>query len=160
MSTRYRYKAKSPIVACWHCSKGFDVDQPWAADALSECVHCFAPVYRVIERGRQRFQFRHGMKGDMRDYREDLARFPGDPEAYVDGPRAVQKLWDKRRRQGWTRREVNVDDACASRGGDIDHQSLMEAAKREAAASNFDLNDPDIAGVVKDMQDRNPDVSE
>lgn len=48
-----------------------------------------------------RFAFRHGMKGTMHDYRDDLARFPGDPQAYVDGPRAVQKLIDQRKREGW-----------------------------------------------------------
>lgn len=48
-----------------------------------------------------RFNIRHGMRGDMHDYRDDLARGPGDPEAYVDGPAAVRKLIDKRKREGW-----------------------------------------------------------
>lgn len=34
-------------------------------------------------------------------YREDLARFPGDPQAHCDTQRGVQKLIDQRLREGW-----------------------------------------------------------
>ena len=88
-----------------------------------------------------RFKIRHGMKGDMRDYREDLARFPNDPEAYVDGPRAVQKLWDKRQRQGWTRREITSNPKPKS-----PEQVAREAYER-AKANGFRMQEEiDAAG--------------
>lgn len=34
-------------------------------------------------------------------YRADLARFPNDPEAFVSGPHSLQRLVDKRKREGW-----------------------------------------------------------
>lgn len=39
--------------------------------------------------------------GGKLDYHPELARFPGDREAFVDGERALRKLVDARRRQGW-----------------------------------------------------------
>lgn len=45
-------------------------------------------------------QIRYSMRDDCRQYRSDLARFPNDPRAYVDGPRAIQKLIDQTRREG------------------------------------------------------------
>lgn len=73
------------------CDKGHV--QSWA-DQKFGCADCG-------KRKVQSFTMRHSMKGDMRDYREDLARFPNDPEAYVDGPTSLSKLKDKRKREGW-----------------------------------------------------------
>jgi len=92
----YTYRSKDP-----EC-KGFDTYQGINDPPLTECPACGARVYRAITMASAGFRFRHGMKGDMRDYRDDLARFAGDPEAYTDGPKSVQRLIDKRRRQGWT----------------------------------------------------------
>lgn len=39
------------------------------------------------------------------DYREDLAAYPGDPEAFVSSKTDVDKLVDKRLREGWERTE-------------------------------------------------------
>lgn len=66
-------------------------------DTLFGCDRSRAPT--IVRNGR-------GMRRDKHDYREDLARFPNDPEAYTDGPTAVKKLWDRRQRQGWRRREL------------------------------------------------------
>lgn len=52
-----------------------------------------------------KIKIRHGLRGDCHDYRDDLARFPGDPQAYTDGPRAVKRLLDQRLREGWTIRD-------------------------------------------------------
>jgi hypothetical protein len=71
-------------------------------------------------------KFRHGMKGDCRDYRDDLARFAGDPEAYVDGPAALQKLIDKRKRQGW---QMSRDFSSALGEGPNPDQTTEEMAR-------------------------------
>lgn len=34
-------------------------------------------------------------------YEPQLARFPGDPEANVNGRASLQKLADQRKREGW-----------------------------------------------------------
>ena len=36
-----------------------------------------------------------------REYREDLARFPSDPQANVTGPLALRRLVEQRKREGW-----------------------------------------------------------
>lgn len=59
---------------------------------------CTAAARISINEPPQMF-FKHSAKGDMRDYREDLARFPGDPRAYVDGPRSLKKLLDTTKRE-------------------------------------------------------------
>ena len=43
----------------------------------------------------------HGLKNDGHDYRDDLARYAGDPQARVSGPRDVARLIDQRKREGW-----------------------------------------------------------
>lgn len=77
------------------------------------------------------------MRGDMRDYREDLARFPNDPEAYVDGPTALAKLKDKRLREGWTFSPISQAKGNVVRDDPDDHKDLMresfEEAQREVA---------------------------
>lgn len=91
----YVYRSKDP-----DCS-GFEATEKLSDPAQTTCPNCEAVVYRAITLNSAGFKLRHGMKGDMRDYRDDLARFVGDPEAHVDGPRALKKLIDKRKRQGW-----------------------------------------------------------
>lgn len=96
----YVYRADVPGSACEAgCRDGFEVRQNLSDKALEVCPACHAPIRRVIQAVAT--QMRHSMKGTMNDYRDDLARFAGDPEAYVDGPRSLQKLIDKRQRQGW-----------------------------------------------------------
>ena len=91
----YTYRSKDPACA------GFTAFESISNSPQASCPNCGASVYRAITLASTNFKFRQGMKGDMRDYRDDLARFAGDPEAYVDGPKSVEKLKDKRKRQGW-----------------------------------------------------------
>jgi len=42
-----------------------------------------------------------GADGHGHDYRDDLAAYPGDPAAYVTGPRSLARLIDRRKREGW-----------------------------------------------------------
>ncbi len=79
----------------------------------------------------------HHLKGDCSDYRSDLARFPNDPEAFVDGPRAVKKLWDKRQRQGWRRKEGGWDEALNKVPKLKDPEQQVREAYERARAKNF-----------------------
>lgn len=104
------------------------------------------PEPQRSSRAALRFSLRHGMKGDCRDYRDDLARFAGDPQAYVDGPRALQKLKDQRQREGW----VFHDSFAQATGESIKEpeqpmeQAVWEAYER-ARANNFKLKEDDAA---------------
>lgn len=81
-----------------------------------------------------------GADGIGSDYREDLARFPGDPEAFVTGPTSLRRLIDKRKRQGWRQREETWDDlerkvsSTTVPGGDLDGEKLVMDAYNEALA--------------------------
>lgn len=150
----YRYRHRDSLSHCG--SDEFDVEQPWAADALLGCPDCGLRVYRTI--GRVNFQFRHGMKGDCHDYREDMARFPRDPQAYVDGPAAVRKLRDRRLREGWVEGPRLADMATGDNGNAVrpaeelgqTGRPLIEACYEAAKKTGFSLDDPD----VKDIFDR------
>ena len=98
------------------------------------------------------------MKGDMHDYREDMARFPGDPQAYVDGPTAVRKLRDRRLREGWVEGPPLADVASGDAGNavrptELGGRPLIEKCFEEAKATGFSMNDPD----VQDIFDRRGD---
>ena len=149
--TLYRYKSTEHERECGSCSgTGFLLEQPWAADAILGCPWCGKRVYRAM--GRVNFQFRHGMKGDMRDYREDLARFPNDPEAFVDGPTAVRKLLDKRKREGWVEGcgwDVlhDTDQGAAVKETPEGGRALIEECFEEAKQTNFAIDDWDVGGA-------------
>lgn len=51
------------------------------------------------------------------DYFSALARFPGDPEAYVSGPDSLRRAQDRRRRDGWT--ITNGDDLPIDSAADL-----------------------------------------
>ena len=93
-----------------------------------------------------------GADGQGFDYREDLARHAteyrrdprwkpgmGDPEAYVDGPRAVAKLWDKRQRQGWVKDPGRYERAAEGfeSAAEASGAKLISEAYDEAAATGF-----------------------
>jgi len=134
------------------CERGHP--QSWI-DTRFGCADC----------GRRRAphpKIRHGIRGDCRDYREDLARFPGDPEAYVDGPRSLQKLIDKRKRQGWVDTGLRPDDLermvsprdVPDLGIDSDkllRECLAEAHHEVSRGEDKDqtLSDQEIGSVVK-----------
>lgn len=96
-----------------------------------------------------------GRDGQGTDYREDLARprheymqdpnwRPGlqDPECYVDGPRAVAKLWDKRQRQGWTEdkdRLATIMNEPESEMDSLSSEQIIMESYVEAAAEGFTL---------------------
>lgn len=103
------------------------------SDAAVATCWCAAPTRIVI--GVVPFTFRYGMRGDMRDYREDLARFKGDPRAFVDGPRSLAKLIDQTKREGADVRPL--DEAAAGappsvEDDDDENDQMFAEAQAEA----------------------------
>ncbi len=79
------------------------------------------------------------LKNDGYEYREDLARFPGDRRAYVDGPRAVQNLIDQTKREGATVRPVS--DARSDPPTTDPNRNLAREAYEAAAAKGFQVEE-------------------
>lgn len=119
----------------YRCAEGHveQVEHPMGASGFElVCRNCGAPMQIVV--GVPQIRVRHGMRGDMRDYREDLARFPNDPEALVDGPRALQRLMDKRKRQGWEIMPLSAagtGEASVS-GAEPSSEQILRKAYQEA----------------------------
>jgi len=154
----YVYKSKDHpgVKACPCWWPGYVVKQSMADDPLTECPACFAPVYRSIQRVKLNVRkLARDVHGGP-DYREDHARFKGDPEAWVDGPRSLQKLMDARKRDGWQMsRDLSVyhDTDCASATGAAtpeQDEALKHEAYEEARAGGFSLQDPDVQAFLDD----------
>ena len=99
------------------------------------------------------FKIRQYFKGD--DYREDLARFPGDPEAWVGGPLSLNKLIEKRKRQGWTEglpldeieRKLN-DPHPVEEALNMDPCEMARECFQEAKAEGFRIEEDDDDGYT------------
>lgn len=85
---------------------------------------------------------RHGMKDEnWCEYREDLARFPGDPQAYCNGPRAKQKLIDQRKREGWVEGPTFSELADQKeKEQKIDPTAFVTEAYNRAEETNFRMD--------------------
>lgn len=92
-------------------------------------------LFGCCRRNPLKAKFSHMLKVD-REYREDLARFPNDPEALVDGPKALQELIDKRKREGGVVRPLS-DALGPSPLQQTDNRNLMAEAYEAAKARNF-----------------------
>jgi len=128
----YQYRVSTKGLGCSKCIQGFASIQRMSDPALSHCPRCGAGVYRAIQRTAGFIMPYSGPRGTGHDYRDDLARFPGDPDAFVDGPRALSLLKDKRKRDGW---ELKPIDMVSSR--DAPKGSMAEEAFRRAKAKGF-----------------------
>jgi len=80
-----------------------------------------------------------GADGHGNDYREDLAEFPNDPDAYVQGPHSLQKLIDKRKRQGWLVGDRSLQDVADAPAGvaPMSTEEIMQKAYKRAEAKGF-----------------------
>jgi len=88
----YRYKSR-----CQHdcdCQAGVAVFQTMAATPLQACPRCGCGVYRAIQVVPVKVK-------DYEEYRPDLSRFPGDPQANVSSKIGLGKLVQQRQREGW-----------------------------------------------------------
>lgn len=132
-------------IRCNACGQRWDqgynglLPENWRDSVQFQCSCLGEPEHlEIVITNKAITTIRHGMKGDMQDYREDLARFPGDPEAFVDGPRALSKLMDKRKREGCILRPL--DSAAGAHEGNLDpNRNLAAEAYEEAAKNNFKL---------------------
>lgn len=80
-----------------------------------------------------------GADGHGNDYREDLAAHPNDPDAWVSGPRSLQRLIDKRKRQGWLVGERSLQDVANAKAGadPMSSKEMVETAYKRAEAKGF-----------------------
>lgn len=75
------------------------------------------------------------------EYRADLARFPGDPQAKVDGPRALAKLIDQRKREGWILGKPGDFSSALNTRELPSNKALAEEAFKRAKARGFRSSD-------------------
>ncbi len=102
--------------------------------------HCVekAPSARS-SRESPRFTLRSVNRRFETDYREDLSRFPGDPQAYVSGPRELQRLIDQRKREGWSVGERTFDDLANAKPPEMKPgEQMVREAYEAAKARNFE----------------------
>lgn len=68
-------------------------------EAMHELIARHREAMKGLVSGGAAFKFRKSFDSG---YRTDLARFHGDPEAWVSGPNSLERLKEKRRREdGW-----------------------------------------------------------
>lgn len=136
----YRYVASSEQ-CCPSCAEEFRVIRLMSDEPLEQCKACGSPIRIVIGKTQVTIKAKH--RAGYQEYRDDLARFPGDREAFVTSPQQVQRLADKRRREdGWTLRDETwadmadtVPDTKLSEGPqmtDAAAQSLVQESYEEA----------------------------
>jgi len=125
----YKYKSSMPGLSCMKCEKGLVKMQTMSDDALTHCPDCGGPIQRIIQSCG--IKIPHSMKVRV-DYRDDLARYPGDPTAWVDGPRALSKLMDDRKRMGWEMKPLEMTSKTEAPKG-----TLAAEAYKRAKAKGF-----------------------
>lgn len=123
------------ILVTHRCTAGHEVEvfAAFGAEPRTTCEapECSAPCVRVISKP-PKTKIRHALKRtDCVDYREDLARFPNDPEAWVDGPQSLQKLIDKRKRAGWEMKPVS-EASRPHKPPEVDGEKLVRDSYEEA----------------------------
>jgi predicted nucleic acid-binding Zn ribbon protein len=124
------------VIYTYRCPEGHEQIQVHGMGEDPEilCETCSGLCKRVIRPASMKV--RHVLKGDCRDYREDLARFPNDPEAFVDGPRALKKLLDKRKREGAFVRDLSDAAKAPDQSEDEDPEFLTNAYQQAIDAIN------------------------
>jgi len=83
--------------------------EAFSADRQRVCEACGSLVRIVIE-NRAQVTIKAQHRAGFVDYREDLARFPGDKQAYVNSPEQAGRLVEKRKRAGWRVRDEDWGD--------------------------------------------------
>lgn len=141
----YRYRPRTSH----HCAtcKGVVIDFASIHDPVRAlCPDCGNEVYVSIPVPRMNLRRLKRSIHESHDYREDLARFKNDPDCYVDGPRALSKLKDKRKRAGWemTRQFGSIQTDAQNCPTGTDPEQMKHEAYEEARATGFSLDDPDV----------------
>jgi predicted nucleic acid-binding Zn ribbon protein len=103
----YVYKTEDTEEGCHACAEGFRVRHLFN-QVLRACTSCGSRVRKVI--GRTQVMIKEQHRAGFEDYREDMARFPGDPQARVSSPEAIKRLSEQRQREGWILRDEDWGD--------------------------------------------------
>lgn len=121
---------------CDECGLEDEVNQAMSETPVDYCPHCKHNTFLRRITKAPKVKMGQSVRNDGADYREDLARFPNDPQARVDGPRALRKLKDQRQREGWTFH--NLDQAASAAPPKTDpNRSLVREAYEAARAKGF-----------------------
>ena len=105
----YTYTVEDGEEGCHTCAEGFRVKHT-LGQVLRTCQSCGSRVRKKIRARDIQVLIKEKHRANYSDYREDLARFPGDPEAFVTTPQQVDRLTEKRQRQGWILRDEDWGD--------------------------------------------------
>lgn len=132
---------------CAFCAKSFTIFESLSAEPLRDCPECPARVRRVIHNQSQTvIKAKH--RAGFVDYREDLARFRGDPQAFVNSPQQVDRLVEKRKREGWRVRDEDWGDMASTLpSGSLDEApAISEEEDRQLIEKSY----------AKAVEDLNP----
>lgn len=117
---------------CDSCEIPFSRFEAFNSERLRFCPDCGSLV-RIVIRNQAQVQIKAKHRAGFQDYREDLARFPGDKQAFVNSPEQTDRLVEKRKREGWRVRDEDWGDMANT----LPKGSLSEApeisAKEDAA---------------------------
>ena len=94
---------------CESCETPFFQFEAMGSERLRTCPDCGALV-RVVILNQAQTVIKAKHRSGFTDYREDLARHPGDKEAFVSSPQQTDLLVEKRKRQGWRVRDEDWGD--------------------------------------------------
>lgn len=124
-------------VYTYRCEAGhtFEVAQRMSDDRLAEHPGCGAACFQIVNKVPA---VRINRTLQVAEYREDLARFPGDPLAFVDGPRALQRAIDANLREGAVLRSPS--DAKTFKAPNYSEGNLAGEAYEAAKADGFRLD--------------------
>ncbi|UCC73909.1 MAG: hypothetical protein JSV86_04935 [Gemmatimonadota bacterium] len=92
------YRADSPSASCADCVEPFGRVEGLTDPLTDTCPGCGNPVHVVIQPVTIGAMDPRLSADPL--YMSQLARFPGDPEAYVSGPHSWQKKIDEAQRNG------------------------------------------------------------
>lgn len=96
----FKFRAVERAKSCRTCRRGYKELVAYE-DRHTACKECGHPVRIAIQAVPHKVSRKlKGADGTGSDYRSDLARYPGDPRARVDGPAAVEKLIEQTKREG------------------------------------------------------------
>lgn len=103
------YTYVSVAEGCDSCAHPFSQLETFSADRLRLCPDCGGMV-RIVIRNQAQVTIKAQHRAGFSDYREDLARYPGDKQAYVNSPEQAGRLIEKRKREGWRVRDEDWGD--------------------------------------------------
>lgn len=112
------------------------VQQRLSEEPLRTCPNCGeSPCRRVITPEGMAQVNTHAPAIDC-TYYSSLAKKPRDPEAYVSGPHSLQRLIDKRKREGWDVQKADQVDLIDPRA---EKKKEQKARRKEILRNEFGI---------------------